>query len=125
MSQGRPTTRALSWVSMLVCTNDGFTGVNGIELPTEIGDEVVFEAAAYETSTERNTEVFADIMPPCQSIIGITSPSGAPGTAQSNPELAEKGTIVPHRGIIGNAELQAGVHGWGEPVAKLIVTRVG
>jgi hypothetical protein len=114
----------LSWVSMLVCTNDGFTGVNSVELPTEIGEEVVVEATGYETSTERNTEDLADIMPPCQALIGVTSPSGAPGTAESNPELAESGNVVPHRGIIGGAELDPAIHGWGDPVAKLIITRI-
>ncbi len=114
----------LSWVSMLVCTNDGFTGVNSIELPTEIGEELVVEATGYETSTEENTEDLADIMPPCQGLIGVASASGAPGTAESNPDLAESGNVVPHRGVIGGAELDPAIHGWGDPVAKIIVTRI-
>jgi len=115
----------LSWVSMVVCTNDGFTGDSGIELPTTIGEETVIEARAYETSTEMNTENLADIMPPCQGLIGVLSPSGAPGIAESNPALAETGNIIPHRGVIGGVELDPAVHGWAEPVSKIIVTRVG
>jgi hypothetical protein len=114
----------LSVVSMLVCTNDGFTGDNSIELPLVIGKERVVELRGYETSTERNTELLADIMPPCQGIIGVASSTKAPGTAQSNPALAEKGSIVAHRGVTGSGDLQVARHGWAEPVAKLTITRV-
>lgn len=115
----------LSFVSMLVCTNDGFTGVDGVRLPTRRGRSLTVRTVAYETRTERNTEVFADIMPPCQALIGTPSPSGAPGTAQSNPALAESGVIIPHAGIIGNAELDRSIHGWGNPVAKIVIRRIG
>jgi len=109
---------------MLVCTNDGFTGVGGVLLPTEVGSEVVIQTPGYETSTERNTEVLGDIMPPCQSLIGMRSPTGAPGTAQSNRALAESGTILPHRGIIGGRELDPAVHSWRDPAGKIIIKRV-
>lgn len=116
--------RRLSFVSMLVCTNDGFTGTDGVLLPSRRGKSRTVRAVAYETRTERNTEVFANIMPPCQGLIGERSPSGAPGTAQSDPALAESGVIIPHPGITGNAELSQSVHGWGNPVSKIVVKRV-
>lgn len=116
--------RRLSFVSMLVCTNDGFTGTDGIVLPRRRGQSRTVRTIAYETRTEQNTEVFADIMPPCQGLIGETSPSGAPGTAQSNPAIAETGVIIPHPGIAGNAELSQSVHAWGNPVAKIVIKRV-
>lgn len=31
--------RRLSWVSMLICTNDGFTGADGLKLPVHVGAE--------------------------------------------------------------------------------------
>jgi len=114
----------LSFVSMLVCTNDGFTGVDGVRLPRKRGRSISVNAIAYETRTERNTEVFADIMPPCQGLIGPRSPSGAPGSATSNPSLAETGVIIPHGGITGGAELDRSVHGWGNPVSKITIKRV-
>lgn len=114
----------LSWVSMLVCTNDGMTGVDGMRLPTRIGRSTTVKVNAFETQTERNTEDLADIMPPCQGLIGVRAPDGAPGSAQSNPALAETGAIIPHSGIVGGHELDPAVHGWGNPVGKIIVRRV-
>lgn len=115
----------ISFVSMLVCTNDGFTGVDGVRLPTRRGRSITVEAVAYETRTEQNTQSFADIMPPCQGLIGARSPSGAQGTATSNPSLAETGVIIPHPGIAPGGELDPSIHGWGNPVSKITIRRVG
>jgi Spondin_N len=114
--------RFLSLASMLICTNDGFTGVNALKLPTRVGDSVSVETLGYDAGTERNTEDFADIVPPCQDLIGISS--GEPGTGSSNPALAEGGVIHHHAGILGGADLVPGVHGWDteEPVARITVT---
>jgi len=111
--------RHLSFVSMLICTNDGFTGINSVRLPKH--RKTVY-TAAYETRTERNTEDFADIVPPCQGLIGESSDDM--GTGSSNPLLAEKGIIIPHVGIIGGTDLQPAIHGWSDPVAKVVIERV-
>lgn len=114
--------RLLSFVSMLVCTNDGFTGADGLRLPRERGDRVVARTVAYDAGTEINTEDFADIVPPCQELIGVSS--GEPGTGTSDPALAEGGVIRPHPGIRGIADLVPEVHGWSEPVARIRIVRV-
>jgi hypothetical protein len=57
----------LSLASMLICTNDGFTGVDSLRLPRDVGDAVVVRSAGYDAGTEQNTEDFADIVPPCQA----------------------------------------------------------
>jgi Spondin_N len=113
----------LSFASMLICTNDGFTGVDSLRLPTHVGDGVTVRSAGYDAGTERNTEDFADIVPPCQGLVGVSS--GEPGTGTSNPTLAEGGVIHHHPGIIGGADLVPGVHGWTDPVAEIAVERVG
>jgi hypothetical protein len=46
---------------MLICTNDGFTGVNKLKLPSEIGQSVTVRTQAYDAGTE----LFADLVPPC------------------------------------------------------------
>jgi hypothetical protein len=117
--------RFLSLAAMLICTNDGFTGVNSIKLPARVGRSVTVETAGYDAGTELNTEDFADIVPPCQGLIGVSS--GEPGTGSSNPALAEGGVISHHAGILGGADLVPSVHGWdvNAPVARITVTATG
>jgi hypothetical protein len=111
----------LSLAAMLICTNDGFTGVNSLGLPRRVGESVTVETAAYDAGTEANTEDFADMVPPCQALIGGT---GEPGTGQSDPALAQNDVIRHHAGITGRRDLIPGVHGWdvNAPVARITVT---
>jgi len=109
----------LSVVSMLICTNDGFTGLDGIRLPKK---KTTVYTAAYDARTEVNTEDFADIVPPCQGLIGVSSDDM--GTGMSNPMLAETGIIIPHAGISGGYDLTAAVHNWSDPVTKIEIERV-
>src|SRR5687768_1295088 len=48
--------RRISFASMLICTNDGFTGVNGLKLPRRVGDSVTAAIMGYDAGTEANTE---------------------------------------------------------------------
>jgi hypothetical protein len=109
---------------MLICTNDGFTGLDSLGLPRLVGDSVTVGTAGYDAGTELNTEDFADIVPPCQGLIGVSS--GEPGTGTSNPALAEGGVIHHHEGIQGGADLLPEVHGWdtNAPVAEVTVERI-
>ena len=111
--------RYLSFVSMLVCTNDGFTGANSIRLP--INQKTVY-AIAYDARTEMNTEDFADMVPPCQGAIGISS--GEDGSGESNPKIAEDGIIIPHHGIMGGEDLLEKVHAWKNLVVKIDIVRM-
>jgi Spondin_N len=113
----------LSFASMLICTNDGFTGVDSLRLPKDVGESVTVQSAGYDAGTELNTEDFADIVPPCQALVGVAS--GEPGTGTSDPALAEGGVIHHHAGIAGGADLLPAVHGWTDPVAEITVERVG
>jgi len=113
------TARYLSIVSMLICTNDGFMGLDTVQLPYR---STTYYAVAYDARTERNTEDFVDMVPPCQGLIGVTSDDM--GTGMSNPLISEEGTVIPHAGINGGADLQPAVHNWGDPVAKIVIERV-
>ncbi len=112
----------LSVVAMLICTNDGFTGLDSIRLPKWVGDAKEFYTAGYDAGTERNTEDYADIVPPCQGL--INGSSNGEGTGSSNPALAEGGVISHHPGIQGISDLVPSVQGWTDPVMKIVVTRV-
>jgi Spondin_N len=106
-----------SLASMLVCTNDGFGGIDGDRLPTRIGDARTYNARAYDAGTEVNTENFDDLVPPCD---------GDPntGTGMSNPALAENGTVQHHRGILGIGDLTE-AHAWSGPVVRVTIERTG
>ena len=109
----------LSFASMLICTNDGFAGIDTVKLPK---NQMTIYAEAYDARTEMNTEDFVDIVPPCQGLIGVTS--GDAGTGASNPAIAEDGVVIPHPGIFGGDDLLESVHKWGNPVVKIDIVRM-
>jgi Spondin_N len=117
----------LSFAMMLICTNDGFTGANGLELPRRIGASVAARTQAYDSHTEVNTEDLGDLVPPCQDLIGVRSALGLPGTGQSDPVLREQGVISHHTGITGRRDLLPNVHGWdtSKPVAEITIEAIG
>lgn len=114
--------RRISLASMLICTNDGFTGLNAEKLPRQVGQQLWFGADSYDAGTELNTERFADLVPPCGPLTGVDS--GGQGTGASNPDLAENGEIHRHAFLQGGGDLQAEIHDWTDPVAHVLITRV-
>ena len=114
----------LSIASMLICTNDGFTGVDSVRLPRHVGESSTYFSAGYDAGTEMNTEDFADMVPPCQGLVGISSDDA--GTGESNSDLAENGVIGLHPGIAGleGGDLLAAEHGWVDPAVMVFVERI-
>lgn len=106
-----------SLASMLVCTNDGFGGIDGNRLPSRIGSERTYYAKAFDAGTEQNTESFVDLVPPCSGIPGV-------GSGMSDPALAEGGTIHRHAGIMGDDDLTE-AHAWSGSVLKVSIERTG
>jgi hypothetical protein len=105
----------LSTASMVVCTNDGFAGLDRQKLPSSLDKTVMVYADALDAGTEINTESFADLVPPCSG--NVT------GSGVSNPDLFESGVIHPHAGIAGTGDLAAAMWGWDGAVAKFTITR--
>lgn len=112
--------RYLSFAAMLICTNDGFSGVDQLPLPQRAGVTKTVHTLGYDAGTEANTEDFGDIVPPCQSLIGVTG--SLPGTATSDPALATNGVIHHHPGITGRRDLQVDSHGWDTEAPVMEVT---
>ncbi len=108
----------LSMVSMLICTNDGFAGVDSTRLPRRF---LFRPIRAYDAGTEINTEDFADIVPPCPALTGVESADA--GTGASNPALAENGVVTRHRGVFGISDLIPSLHNWRGPVGFMVVVR--
>jgi hypothetical protein len=119
---GRTGAKYLSVVSMLICTNDGFTGVNSVRLPRRVGEMTTVDAYGYDAGTEVNTEAWDDLVPPCAPLTGFDA-MGA-GTGASNPALAENGVVHMHPGIAGSADLDPSVHGWTGAVARYEIERI-
>jgi len=112
----------ISIASMLICTNDGFSIVHDAPLPAEVGESAVFYSDAYDAGTEVNTESFADLVPPCQGLVGVSGE--AEGAGASNPGLAEGGVVAAHAGIAGEADLDAMTHGVAANPALVVVERI-
>ncbi len=110
--------RKFSLVSMIICTNDGFTGADSKRLPTSDGQTITYDLRGYDAGTEVNTENRADIVP-----APFCGDGG--GTGESNPSLAENGVIKVHRNILGNGDLPA-KFAWdnNEGVARVSITRM-
>lgn len=112
----------LSMATMLICTNDGFTGLNRVRLPKR-GAEIIW-AAGYDAGTEYNTEHSADIADPC-SALGPVSLSGDPnGNENDAVDTRPPGQIQRHPNIQGVGDLIVGDHAWNESVAKITITPV-
>jgi hypothetical protein len=113
----------LSFAGMLICTNDGFMGLNGLPMPKS-GNRV-FWANAYDAGTEDNTEVSEDLVDPCTAL----GPAALPGDPDGNVNVAvdttPHGPIALHTGIAGTGELSSTDHDWLLPVVRVTVTRNG
>ena len=107
----------ISIVSMLICTNDGFAGLDSKKLPQQGNAAKNYTLQGYDAGTEINTEQLADIVPApfCQLGSGL-------GTGATNPALAEDGVIKRHRTLQGNGTIDAKFD-WTGPVAELSIVR--
>lgn len=108
--------------TMLICTNDGFTGLDAVKLP-QSGSES-FMLNSYDAGREKTTEKSADLVDPCTGL----GPVPLPGDPNMNRD-AEVATvpaepIQPHQGIQGVGDLSVDRHGWDNPVAKVTITRM-
>jgi hypothetical protein len=112
----------LSFLTMLVATNDGFAGLDTVPLPETVGASRSYHAASYDAGTEANTEEFADMVPPAQALLGVDSSDD--GTASPDPSTATDGVITPHPGITGDGDLDPAVYGWDDPAALVQIERL-
>ncbi len=107
----------ISIVSMLICTNDGFAGLDSKKLPQQGNAAKTYHLQGYDAGTEINTEQLADIVPApfCQNGSGL-------GTGASNPALAEGGVIKRHQTLRGVGDIPSKFD-WSGPVAELEIVR--
>ena len=118
----------LSIVAMLLPTNDGFAGLNAVEVPTTPGT-YTFDVPAYDAGTEANDELITGGGMP--GAAGIPAdPGGLAGTGGAGAAGADANPNVHiHRGSLGDTDATAGssdldsrVHRWLNPVIRVTVT---
>jgi hypothetical protein len=96
----------LSVLTMLVNTNDGFTGLDSQHLA---GRGETRSTMAYDAGSEVNNELIGFIPGPCCNHPFVRDPEG---------EL-----IRMHEGITGRGDLSPETYGWSGPVARIQVSR--
>jgi hypothetical protein len=114
-------TSFLTFVSMLIATNDGIVGLDTVPLPDHVNESRTYHANGYDVGTEQNTELFADLVPPAKTLILGGEPEG---TTESDEEISEDKVIRPHPGIQGVGNLPPSVYDWDEPAALVQVERL-
>jgi hypothetical protein len=95
----------LSIVTMLVNTNDAFTGLDSLRVRRS-----TLETMAYDAGSERNNELKSHIPGPCCNNPFVRDPEG---------EL-----IRPHEGITGRGELDPAKYDWNGAAARITVERI-
>lgn len=88
-----------SLATMLICTNDGFLGLDSVALPTQ--GSMTYELKGYDASREQNTELSKDIVDPC-SALGPVKLAGDPNGNIDGPVATSPAQpIALHPGIKG------------------------
>lgn len=105
-----------SLVSMLICTNDGFAGIDSTRLPTRDGQTRTIRARAFDAGAELNTENRADLVP-------APFCNGPGGTDQDQPEIEGFGIINNHPTLKGVGDLPLSFD-WRGRVAEVKITRI-
>ncbi len=118
----------LSIVAMLLPTNDGFVGLDSLEIPTAPGTYHYY-LNAYDAGTEANDELVngggAPGVPGIPVDPGANNGSGGTGvtTVEANNKVhVHRGTLGDTDALGGNSDLDNSVHRWLNPVAKVTIT---
>lgn len=122
-----PDTTHLSIVGMLLPTNDGFVGLDALEIPIQRG---VFNyyLSGYDAGTEANDEIIngggAPGTPGVPADPGGSGGVGATGAAG----VDHNQSVHIHRGVLGDtdpaggiSDLDSRVHHWQNPVARVTI----
>ena len=124
-----PANTKLSVVAMLLPTNDGFIGLDAVDIPTAAGT-YHFNLNAYDAGTEANDELLNPGAGGAPGVAGIPAdPGGLAGTGGTGIAGTDANINVHiHRGAIGdsnstggNSDLDNTVHRWLNPVARVTV----
>ena len=111
----------LSLVTMLVCTNDGLSGVDRIKLPKG-GD--TYRLLGFDAGSEDNTELSGDLPDPCSALGPVVLAGDPNGNENVAVDSVPHQPVALHPGIALVGDLGA-QHAWTGPVARLTVVGLG
>ena len=122
--------RYLSVVAMMLPTNDGFIGLNAVEIPKRRGSYTYY-LNGYDAGTEANDEIIVGAAGGMPGVPGIpAAPGGDGGTGAGGAAGADTNMNVHiHRGNLGDMDPAGGfsdvdsrIHHWLNTVARVVVT---
>lgn len=115
----------LSLATMLICTNDGFLGLDAVRLPSH--GARAFLINGYDAGRENNTQDSQHLVNPCTALGPVPLPGDPDGEADSGPGISTLPPVpIHHHPNIqdGVGELTVADHGWRDPVAVAVVSRI-
>jgi hypothetical protein len=114
----------LSFATMLICTNDGFLGLDAVRLPSH--GARAFLINGYDAGRENNTQDSEHLVDPCSDLGPVPLPGDPDGNQDTGDVLTDPPMRIHHhpniQGDVG--ELSPEAHGWRDPVAVAVVSRV-
>jgi hypothetical protein len=119
----------LTVIGMMVPSNDGFIALNNIALPTNAGT-YVYMVNGYDAGTEGNDEIRGSgahgmvgfgVPAPIDAMVGHGG-VGIPGVTAEGFIHIHPGHIGDQDKTAGTSDLDASIHRWLNPVARVIVT---
>jgi hypothetical protein len=119
----RPSDR-LSLATMLICTNDGFLGLDSVRLPSH--GARAFLINGYDAGRENNTQLSEHLVDPCTDLGPVPLPGDPDGNLDTGAVLTNPPVRIHHHPNIqtGVGELSPAAHGWKDPVAVVVVSRI-
>lgn len=131
MLEGVSAAQVFSLSSMLLPTNDGFVGIDSAAFPSS-GSVTLF-ARGYDAGTEANDELVGSGAP---GMPGFPAPppvvATGTGLGGSGINVSAEGYVHVHPGVLGDldasggvSDINAAVHRWQNPVARIKITKAG
>ena len=112
--------QSISLVTMLVNTNDAFTGINAMDISNmSVGESISIRTGSYDAGTEKNSESMA-------SIPGPASGGSGEGFNEARDDVdfvaMHPGVVTADDGLSGSVLTQA--HRFDNPTLAVTITRV-
>ncbi|MFC2031307.1 spondin domain-containing protein [Chloroflexota bacterium] len=108
-----------SLATMLICTNDGFAGLDRVRLPWRV--QSVFPLYGFDAGTENNTQMSQDTVDACTDLGRLVLDGDPDGSEDAAVDANPHRRIRPHARIQELGDLSVDEHGWFGPVGVVIV----